>query len=199
MQYLKHHLTIAGLCYILFNLVVLIYLYKHGISLSKNSTELYSYFISLTICQHLTKYGKHIQNNIKNLKTLPDPYNRVVLQLAKLSLEVLDSNKLIFSLDEINTVCPDIITMPGAINGFGLLQAVQYFDLTGTTMTFSFVHYSIQKYLAAYHITNLSYHEELKIIQEKFWSDAYYNVFSMYITLTKGQRSSCKHFLSGGD
>ena len=103
-QYLKHHLTIAGLCYIPFNLVVLIYLYKHGISLPKNSTELYSYFISLTICQHLTKYGKHIQNNITDLKNLPDPYNRVVLQLAKLSLQVLDSNKLIFSLDEINSL-----------------------------------------------------------------------------------------------
>ena len=134
------------------------------------------------------------------MENLPDPYNRVVLQLAKLSL-ALDSNKLIFSLDEINTctACPDIITMPGAINGFSLLQAVQCFDLTGTTMTFSFVHYSIQEYLAAYHITNLSYHEELKLIEEKFWSDAYCNVYSMYITLTKGQRSSFKHFLSGGD
>ena len=111
------------------------------------------------------------------MENLPDPYNRVALQLAKLSLEALDSNKPIFSLDEINTACPDIIAMPGAINGFGLLQAVQHFDLTGTTMTFSFVHYSIQEYLAAYHITNLSYHKELKIIQENFWSDAYCNVF----------------------
>ena len=198
-QYFKHHLTISGLCYIPFNLIVLIYLYKHGIPLPKNSTELYSYFICLTICRQLTKYGQHVQNKITQLKNLPDPYNRVVLQLAKLSLEALDSNKLIFNIDEINSACPDITVIPGAINGFGLLQAVQHFDLTGTTMTFSFVHYSIQEYLAAYHITSLPYHEELKIIEEKFWIDTYFNIFSIYTTLTKGQRSSFKHFLSGGD
>jgi len=45
--------------------------------------------------------------------------------------------------------CPDVIATPEAINGFGLLQAVQYFGLTGKTMTFNFLHSTIQEYLAA--------------------------------------------------
>ena len=67
----------------------------------------------------------------------------MVLQLAKLSLEALDNNKLTFTLDDIKAACPDIMVVPGALNGFGLLQAIKHFGLTGTTMTFNFLHLSI--------------------------------------------------------
>ena len=46
---------------------------------------------------------------------------------------------------------------------FGLLQAVEYFGLTGTMTTFHFLHFS-----AAYHVANLLPCEKLKIIEEKF-------------------------------
>ena len=197
--YLEHHLTIGSLCYLPFNLVVLLYLYKHGVALPKNSAELYNYFICLTICRHAAKHGHHLQNNAIQLNNLPEPYDKIVQQLSKFSLEALNHDKLIFTLDEIKAGCPDITTIPGAINGFGLLQAVEHFGLTGATTTFNFLHFSIQEYLAAYYITKLSAAEELRIIEEKFWSDIHFNMFSIYITLTKGQRPSFKHFLSGGN
>jgi len=130
---------------------------------------------------------------------LPEPCNKIIQQLSKLSLEALNDNKLIFTIDEIKAACPDITAIPEAINGFGLLQAVEHFSLTGTTMTFNFLHFSIQEYLAAHHITNLPADEELRIIEEKFWNNIHFNTFSIYITLTKGQRPSFKHFLSGGN
>ena len=92
-----------------------------------------------------------------------------------------------------------MIAIPGAINGFGLLQAVEHFGFTGTTMTINFLHFSIQEYLGAHHIANLPDDEELKIIKEKFWSDIHFNMFSIYVSLTKGQRPSFKHFLCGGN
>ena len=66
---------------------------------------------------------------------------------------------------------PDIATIPGAISSFGLLQAVQHFGLTGKIMTFNFLHFTIQKFLAAHHVASLSPSKELKILKEKFWSD----------------------------
>jgi len=197
-QYFKDHLTIGNLCYIPFNLVALIYLYKQGISLPKNSTELFNHFICHAIYRHLTKHGLHLQSNI-TLTDLPEPCNKIIQQLSKLSLEALNDNKLIFTIDEIKAACSNIMDIPGAINGFGLLQAVEHFGLTGTTTTFNFLHFSIQEYLAAHHITNLPADEELRIIEEKFWSDIHFNTFSIYITLTKGQRPSFKYFLSGGN
>ena len=102
-------------------------------------------------------------------------------------------------MDEIKAACPDITAIQGAIKGFGVLQAVEHFSLTGKTVTFNFLHFSIQEYLAAHYIANLPADEELKIIEEKFWSDIHFNMFSIYVTLTKGQRPSFKHFLSSGN
>ena len=198
-QYLQAHLTISSLCFVPFNLVVLAYLYKQGFSLPRNSTELYNYFICLTICRHLAKHGHRLQGNITKLTDLPEPYNKIIQQLSKLSLEALNDDKLIFTFEEIKEACPDITAIPGAINGCGLLQAVEHFGFTGTTTTINFLHFSIQEYLVAHHIANLPADEELKIIEEKFWSDIHFNMFSIYVSLTKGQRPSFKHFLCGGN
>ena len=196
-QYLHQQPSIDSICFIPFNMVVLLYLFKLGISLPKNSTELYHYFICSTIVWHLSKFGMHLTHNITNLTNLPEPYNNIIKQLSKLSLEALDNNQLIFTLDEITAACPDIAAIPGAINGFGLLQAVQHFGLYTKTMTFNFVHFTIQEFLAAHYIAHLPPNEELKVIEAKFWNNSHFDAFSMYISLTKGQQPSFKTFLSG--
>ena len=195
-QYLQDHSTISSLCFVPFNIVVLVYLYKQGVSLPQTSAELYNYFICLTIRRHLAKHGH--RSNITKLSHLPEPYNKIIQQLSKLSLQALDDDKLIFTSDEIKAACPALTNIPGTITGFGLLQAVEHSGLIETT-TINFLHFSIQEYLAAYHIANLPADEELKIIEEKFWSDIHFNMFSIYVALTKGQRPSFKHFLCGGN
>ena len=176
-------------------MVVLLFLYKQRISLPNSSTQLYNDFICLTICRHLAKYGHSLDNTITDLSNLPDPYNKIIQQLSKFSLKALNNNKLVFTIDEIKMACPDIAAIPGAINGFGLLQAVQHFGLTGKTITFNFLHFSIQEFLAAHHVANLSPSKELKLLRKRFWSDIHSNMFAIYITLTKGQRPSFKQFI----
>ena len=185
-QYLKDHSSISGLCVVPFHMVVLLFLYKKGIPLPKNSTELYNHFICLTICRHLAKYGHPLDNTITDLSDLPDPYNKIMQQFSKFSLEALNDNRLIFTYDDIKMACPDVVAIPGAINGFGLLQAIQHFGLTGTTMTFNFLHFTIQEFLAAQYVASLSPSSELAILKEKFWSDSHFNMFTIYNALTKG-------------
>ena len=133
------------------------------------------------------------------MTALPEPYNITIKQLSKLSLEALNKNKLVFTLDDITNACPGIAAIPGAINGFGLLQAIQHFGLYAKTMTLHFIHFTIQEFLAAHYISHLPPNEELKVIAANFWNQVYFNMFSIYISLTKGQRSSFKQFLSGGN
>ena len=196
-QYLHQQPSVDSICFNPFNMVILLYLYKLGI-LPNNSTELYRHFILSTICRHLSKFG-NLTNEITDLTNLPEPYNGIIKQLSKLSLEALNNNKLIFTLDDVTASCPDIAAIPGAINGFGLLQAVQHFGLYAKTMTLNFVHFSIQEFLAADYISHLPPNKELKVIEANFWNDIHFNMFSIYISLTKGQRSSFKRFLSGGN
>ena len=66
-------------------------------------------------------------------------------------------------------------------------------------MTLNFIYFSIQKFLAAFHITQLPPQEELQVLKAKFWSNLHSNMFAMYTSLTKGQRPAFKQFLCGGD
>ena len=104
---------------------------------------------------------------------------------------------LIFTFDDIKDTCQDIVSIPGAINGFGLLKAVEHYDTAGQgiSTTFNFLHFTIQEFLAAHHVANLPPCDELKILREKFWSDIHSNMFAMYIALTKGQSPSFKQFI----
>ena len=152
-KYLDNHLTISSLCFIPFNMTMLLWLYKQGVVLPNSSTELYNYFICHTIRHHLTKHGIFVSDNILDLNDFEEPYKNVIQQLAILSYEALNKNQLTFSLDEVKAFCPQIDKIPGAINCFGLLQAVQYACVMNMATMVSFVHFSLQEFLAAYHVT----------------------------------------------
>ena len=186
-EYLHQQSSIDSICFIPFNMAILLYLYKLGVSLPKNSTELYHNFICSTICRHLSKFGKALTQNITDLTDLPKPYNTIIHQLSKLSLHALYFNKLVFTLDEVKEACPEIVDVPGAINGFGLLQAVQHFGLYAKAMTINFIHFTIQEFLAAHYISHLPPNKELVEIEAYFGDPIHFNVFSLYTSLTKGQ------------
>ena len=194
-QYLKHHSTISNLCFIPFNMTILLFLYKHKEErpFPTNSTGLYNLFICLTICRHLAKSGITLDEEIKDLNSLPRPYSKIMNQLSKFAFKALGNNQLVFTLAEIKEECPDI---DKAINGFGLLQAVEYAGRTSKCLSFNFIHLSIQEFLAAHHVTNLPANIELSILQKNFWNNAvYFNMFDIYVALTNGQRPSFKQFL----
>ena len=131
-------------------MVILLYLYKQGISLPKNSTELYHHFICSTICRHLSKLDHPLTQNITDLNDLPERYSIIIQHLSELSLEAIINNKQTFTSDEITAGCPDIVGTPGAINGFDLLQVVQHFVLDTKVVALNFIHFTIQEFLAAH-------------------------------------------------
>ena len=63
--YLDQHNIISSLCYLPFNILLLLFLYKQGFPLPDNVTELYNIFICLTIRRNLSKYGNTAKQGIK--------------------------------------------------------------------------------------------------------------------------------------
>ena len=195
-QYLKHHSTISNLCFIPFNMTILLFLYKDKEErpLPTTSTGLYNLFICLTICRHLhVKCKVTLDEEVEDINKFPQPYRKIINQLSKFAFKALGNNQLVFTLAEIKKECPDI---DKAINGFGLLQVVEYAGRMKEYLSFNFIHLSIQEFLAAHHVTTLPPSKELSILQENFWNNAvYYNMFDIYVALTNGQRPSFKQFL----
>ena len=192
-KYLISHPTIASLC---FNMTILLFLYKERATLPSSSSELYKLFICLTICRHLAKLGEILDSDITDLNSLPQPYCDVINQLSLFAFKALNKNQLVFSLAEMKDHCPAIADHP---NGFGLLQAVEYTGLMSKTRSFNFVHFSVQEFLAAHYITNVTADKERSILEKYFWSDIHYNMFNFYVALTRGQHPSFKQFLQRGN
>ena len=195
-KYLTTHPTIASLCFVPFNMTILLFIYKLQATLPARSTDLYNLFICLTICRHLAKSGRSLEEDITDLDSLPQPHADIIKQLSKFAFKALNKNQLVFSLAEIKEHCPAITDHP---NGFGLLQAVEYVGLMSKTRSFNFVHFSVQEFLAAHYVTIVPPDEERSIIEEYFWSKIHYNMFNYYVTLTKGQRPLFKQFLRRGN
>ena len=150
-------------------------------------------FICLAIYRQLVKSGITLDEEIKDLKSLPQPYSKIIKQLSKFAFKTLGNNQLVFTWDEIKEKCPDI---DNAINGFGLLQAVGYAGRMCRSLSFNFIHLSIQEFLAAHYVATRQQSKELSILQKNFWSNpAYFNMFDIYVALTGGQRPLFKQFL----
>lgn len=191
LKYIHGHPNINSLCYVPFILTVLLFLFKKGYDIFNSSAELYNQFVYSTIEHHLTTKSKE---EIK-LNDLPSACNDIIAKLSKLSLEALSKNQTVFNLNEVKSACPEFDITPDGIAGLRLLQADD-FPHSATTSSISFIHLSLQEFLAAYCVANLPPDEEMKILKQYFWSKPHLNMFSLYVGFTKGQHSSFKKFLS---
>ena len=194
-RYLTTHPTIVNLCFVPFNMTILLFLCKLQRT-PKSSTDLYNLFICLTICRHLAKSGKPVEDDITDLNDLPQPYSNIIKQISQFAFKALSKNQLVFSLAEIEEFCPAIADHP---NAFSLLQAVEYVGLISKTRSFNFVHFTVQEFLAAHYIASVPFDEECSILEQYFWSDIHYNAFNFYVALTSGQHPSFKQFLHRGN
>jgi len=159
-QYLHNPIIISNICFAPLNTSIFLLLYQLGIPLPNNPTEIDSQFIIQTICQLLVKFGCPVPENITDLSALPESYKNIIDYLAKLSLESHNKNKLLFSSEDIQLACPDMVAILERTDGFGLLQTFIHFSIAGKTTASNF----IQEYLAAYYIiiTDLRREEELQ-------------------------------------
>ena len=197
--YLQANSTINALCYIPLNMTILLCLSENGISqLPKTQTEMYGKVIEMTIIRLLGKMGENISDAaVFNLNSLPHPHDVVFKELSRFAYEALKCDKVVFKLTEIQEICPSLTAVPTNWNGLGLLNSVTYVEDGSKIVTYHFLHFSIQEYMAAYHISTLPERKQLKLLRNTFWSADYYNTWIMYVGITGGDTFPLKHFLSG--
>ena len=197
-HYLQSNPTINSLCYIPLNMTILLCLVEDGIDkLPKTQTDMYRRFIEMTIVRFITKIDSETSKVITSITELPCPYNKMFEDLAKLAYKALNIDKIVFTLNQIKHDCPNISMMSSNWNGLGLLKSVKYSNAEIGNVTFHFLHFSIQEYMAAWYISTLSSNEQIKLLKETFWEHRYYNTWIMYVGITQGNSFALKHFLSG--
>ena len=197
-HYLQSNPTINALCYIPLNMTILLCLFGDGIDkLPKTQTEMYKIFIEMTIVCFIKKHDDC--DTVISIANLPHPHNKLFIELAKLAYEALKVDKIVFTLPEIKEGCPNLTMTSSNWNGLGLLKAAKCFseEIYNDQVTFHFLHFSLQEYMAAWYISMLSKNRQFQLLQKTFWEHRYYNMWIMYVGITCGSTFALRHFLSG--
>ena len=190
-EYLKQQPIINSLIYVPLHLAVLLYLFKQD-TLPETLTEMNEYFIIHTIYQHLRKQRQLSYIKIDKITDLPEPELTVVYQLSKLAYKGLYDNQLVFTYDEMKKVCPKIDEIPGAISGFGLLQTVECYHQKGAgkSISLNFLHFTMQEYLAALHVSTLPSKQQSSLMQDTFWHGKFSYMWIMYVGIVGPQSTT---------
>ena len=196
-KFLKQNPIIDGLCYVPLHLAILLFLFQND-SLPETLTEMNELFVIHTIYRHLNKLTHFNECVVKKLAEMPKAIYVFVLKLSGLAFEGIQKNKLVFSYDEIREVCPEVDTVDGAINGFGLLQAVQHYVQKGAgrTTSFNFLHFTMQEYLAALHVSTLHSWQQSSLLKETFWDGLFSFMWMMYVGIVGIRSDAFASFVS---
>ena len=193
-NYLNCQPAINSLCYVPLHLKILLFLFQKGYSLPLTLTEMIESFIIQTV-NHFSHF-KYLENvYMYKLLDLPTPIFNVVCKLAFCGLQ---ENKLMFTLDEIRELCHDTKDTLEAVNGFGLLHVIQHYPQEGA-LSFTFLHYTIQEFLAAVHVSTLSDEEQSLLIKQTFWTENFNCMWMMYVGIVGVDSSPLATFVSNGE
>ena len=121
-------------------------------------TQLYSAYVLMRLEQYLTEHPKYSDMKMK-VRTLSDLPERVLTnfhQLCRLAYLGVSQQMIVFS------------SLPEGVSTLGLLQSVpQVYDEGEDQVSYNFLHYTVQEYLAALHISHLQPQEQMTIINTK--------------------------------
>ena len=200
--YLKKYPIINNLCYIPLHLSILMYLFQED-SLPETLTEMNEYFIFHTIYRYLEINKLTLPSEVKKLEDLPRDIIKFVYKLSQLAFKGLQDNQLVFTLNEIKKICPTVDSMPwpGVINGFGLLQAVQHHPkgAPGETTSVNFLHFTMQEYFAALHVSRLPSEQQLLLMNKTFWDGQFNFMWMMYVGIVGVKSSAFASFTKASD
>ena len=198
-RYLKQQPVINGLCFVPLHLAILLYLFQQG-NLPETLTEMNESFILHTIYRHLKRHGLTPFGPLDKLRKVPKQVLDIVYKLSQLAFNGLQENKLVFKFNEIEQTCPYIDDTVGAINGFGLLQAVEHYPHkgAGTTQSFNFLHFTMQEFLAALHVSTLPSEQQSSLMEKTFWDGRYNFMWMMFVGIVGIKSDVFINFISNG-
>ena len=206
--YLQSNSTINALCYVPLNMTILLCLYEDintspnntlnidnikEIGLPNTQTEMYEKFILMTITRCIKRNNKKFSGKYLKISELPEPDNEIFNELLQLAYYALTKDKIVFNSDEefIQQFCKNLKS--GNCEGLGLLKVTEHVN----NVSFHFLHFSIQEYLAAYYIASLSSSRQFQLLKDTFWDIHYFNTWIMYVGITGGEKLAWKHYISG--
>ena len=141
--------VINSLMYIPLNAAIIVHIYKNSnrtvSPIPKTLTQVYTQ-LCLTLLQRYTRsVNPQDKNIITKISELPDSYYKDFSKLAQLAFEQFQKHNVVFYSAD----------LPKGLVHYGFLDSVSAL-YGGGDVSYNFLHLTLQEFLAAYHITQLS-------------------------------------------
>ena len=162
-EYLSLYPHIHSMMYVPLNSAVVTHVYESckssGVVVPKTMTQLYSSLIRTLLLRYLKDKEEYMDTctTINSLKDLPQPVYDQFCEICKIAYTGITSaeTELIFQ------------DLPSDFDSLGLMRSCPelYVD-KGASVSYNFLHLTVQEYLAAYHISQQSRDEQVAFMRE---------------------------------
>ena len=162
-EYLSLYPHIHSMMYVPLNSAIVTHVYESrkssGVVVPKTMTQLYSSLIRTLLLRHFNDKQEYKDTciNINSFKDLPQPMHDQFCKICKIAYTGIMSaeTELIFQ------------DLPSDFDPLGLMQTCPelYVD-KGASVSYNFLHLTLQEYLAAYHLSQQSRDEQVAFMRE---------------------------------
>lgn len=167
LHYFEDNYHIQHLCYTPLHLMMTVFVFDKSGKLPDTETQMYNFFVLSAFLWDYCKLSSTSEEDCmdsqwSDVSDFPDPFQTTALQLASLAYKGIFKSRTVFSKEDLNSDS-DLLKSNLSI----VVVDRQYcgFDCVPLMKTLSFPYFTIQEFLAAYHLTWLSTEQQLAVIE----------------------------------
>ena len=217
-DHLANYPAIESSCYIPLNAAILTLLYlQRDRTLPTTHFEMFRELLLCFIAREVnTRQPKCTLGTISSLNDLPRDLKKQLEQISILAYEGVMNNKIVFTQDELPSILPrsswdmilnflsqilPTVATPAQqdLPAMGVLQRVQWAGTSSKTISYNFVHLSIQEMLAAYRISQMGYFEQISVFKTLLSQPRFTAVLQFYAGFTKLINQGVRNIITGSD
>ena len=181
LQQLREKPKVNDLCNLPINAAIVVHLFHHSPCSTLPSTR--TGLFKALVCNLLVRYMQLRTHRglleVKEFEHLPDDVLRDFKSVCGLAFHGIMEDRKIFLLESLQKLGLEHPSSP-----LGLMQAQQQLTGFGARHCYSFLHYAVQEFLAAYHMSKLSEEEQTKSVGQILHSTPLSTVLPFYAGLT---------------
>ena len=189
--HLEEHPVIEGYCYVPLHVAILVHIFltmKGALP-----TTLHELFCDLAVlCSIAIEQETNEPESFVffSLDDLSDELKSKLSNLSLLAYEGVMQNKVVFYEKDIK-----LVLLPANLSSLGLLQAVEGLTILSKSLSYNFIHISVQEFLAAYRISQMVSSKQVEEFKKMFNSSRLQPVLHHYCGFTKLANEEIKIFL----